>query len=398
MTTLLVFALLSQADAGAWPLPVPQPAPVLMGAPSNETIAWQVVTRAADVRPGELVLITGGHQDRALLEQLSVYVQKAGAYPVLEIDSESLERMSLTEVPASADATIATGARKLWSALDTIITIPHALRSDYLKDVTAERRASHATVLLKTEELANHRGIKRVELGNGMYPTDDNARRFGMDRAQLSSVFFTALAVDPAELLKTGTRIATPLQTGKQVRLTHKNGTDLRFVLAGKQPTVSDGALSADDVKAGGARTLSWLPAGEVYVTPAPGSAEGNVFIDRAFYAGSEITGLRLAFKQGRLLAMSASKGLEVLEAAYAAEGDPRKGDFAFVDIGLNAKLDAQKVLTFTSGGMVTVGFGNNLWAGGDNNVPFDVGGCYLPGATLTIDGKAVVKDGRLVP
>jgi aminopeptidase len=397
MTTLLVIALLSQADAGAWPLPVPQPAPVMAGRPNDATIAWQVVTRAADVKPGELVLITGGQQDRRLLEEIAVYVQKAGGYPVLEIDSQSLERASLVEVPAAADSSIATGARKLFSALDTIITIPHALTSDYLAGVPAERRASHATVLLKTEELANRRGIKRVELGNGMYPTEDNARRFKLDRAQLSTTFFSALAVDPAELVKSGAKVAAALQAGKQARLTHKNGTDLRFTLAGKQPTVSEGALSEDDVRAGGARTLSWLPAGEVYVTPAPGSAEGNVFIDRAFYAGSEIVGLRLAFKGGRLLAMSASQGLELLEAAYAAEGDPRKGDFGFVDIGLNPKLDAQKILTFTSSGMVTIGFGNNLWAGGDNNVPFEVGGCYLPGATLTVDGKPLVKDGKLV-
>jgi hypothetical protein len=87
---------------------------------------------------------------------------------------------------------------------------------------------------------------------------------------------------------------------------------------------------------------------------------------------------------------MTATKGLEALKAAYDLAKDPRKGDFAFIDLGLNPKLDSARVLTFNAGGMVTVGFGNNLWAGGDNNVPFDVGGCYLPGAAVTVDGQRI--------
>lgn len=394
---LVSFALLAQTDGGPWPLPVPQPAPVKAGRPNDATVAWLVVTRAADIKPGELVLVTGGQQDRALLEALALYVQKAGAHPVLQVESESLERNSLLEVPAAADSSIAAGAAKLWGALDTVLTVPHVERLDYLSTVPAERRSSRTAALLKLEELANRRAVKRVELGNGIYPTEENARRLGISRPALTTAFYSAVAVDPAALATEGAKVARVLQTGKAVRLTHPNGTDLKLALAGRAPTVSDGALSPDEVKQGGAKTLSWLPAGEVYVAPAPGTAEGTVVVNRAYYLGNEISGLRLTFKAGRLTSMSAQKGLGPLEAAFAAEKDPRKGDFAFLDIGLNPMLEAEKILTFTSRGMVTVGFGNNLWAGGENNVPFEVGGCYLPGATLTVDGKPLVKDGKVL-
>ena len=44
---------------------------------------------------------------------------------------------------------------------------------------------------------------------------------------------------------------------------------------------------------------------------------------------------------------------------------------------------------------MVTVGVGNNAWAGGANNVNFSI---YpsLPGSTVEVDGSVVVDGGKL--
>ena len=45
--------------------------------------------------------------------------------------------------------------------------------------------------------------------------------------------------------------------------------------------------------------------------------------------------------------------------------------------------------------GMVTVGIGNNTWAGGQNESSFFMPS-FLPGSTLTVDGEVLVKDGAL--
>ena len=45
--------------------------------------------------------------------------------------------------------------------------------------------------------------------------------------------------------------------------------------------------------------------------------------------------------------------------------------------------------------GAVTVGVGNNTWAGGDNRTPFGLTP-EVPKATLTVDGKELVMDGKL--
>jgi len=44
---------------------------------------------------------------------------------------------------------------------------------------------------------------------------------------------------------------------------------------------------------------------------------------------------------------------------------------------------------------MVTVGLGNNQWAGGENSAAFGLSS-FLPGSTLKLDGKAIVENGTL--
>lgn len=43
----------------------------------------------------------------------------------------------------------------------------------------------------------------------------------------------------------------------------------------------------------------------------------------------------------------------------------------------------------------VTVGIGGNTWAGGDNSVPYALT-VFLPGSTMTLDGKPIVEKGAL--
>jgi hypothetical protein len=85
------------------------------------------------------------------------------------------------------------------------------------------------------------------------------------------------------------------------------------------------------------------------------------------------------------------------MKAAYDAAGEG-KDLFAVVDFGINSnvKLPANsKIATWVPAGTVTVGVGNNVWAGGDNKNPY----AYfvsLPGTTVTLDGKPVVEAGQL--
>jgi hypothetical protein len=89
--------------------------------------------------------------------------------------------------------------------------------------------------------------------------------------------------------------------------------------------------------------------------------------------------------------------GFAALKADYDARG-AGKELLGYVDFGINPNLKlapSSKYGNWVSAGMVTVGTGNNTWAGGTNNVSGGVTG-HLVGATVKIDGKVIVENGVL--
>jgi leucyl aminopeptidase (aminopeptidase T) len=187
------------------------------------------------------------------------------------------------------------------------------------------------------------------------------------------------------------------LASGKEVQITNPNGTDLRVRIEGRSVLVSDGVISPEEQKRGGAACQVWLPAGEVYVAPVAGTAEGKVVVERQEFDGAEIEGLTLMFQAGKLTSMTARSGLERLTPVYDAAGTG-KDAFAVIDLGINPNVripPGTRLATFVPAGMVTIGVGNNLWAGGDNAVPFGLAS-FLPGSTVKVDGKVIVENGIL--
>src|SRR5262249_54565592 len=155
-----------------------------------------------------------------------------------------------------------------------------------------------------------------VWLGNGLYPSASRARQAGLSEAELKRLFRAGLVADAAAMHATGERLRKALATGKVVRLTAPGGTDLTVRIASRPATVSDGLL-ADKQRRGAPPPWTWLPAGEVYLVPLPGSAEGKIVVDRYLYEGKEVRGLTATVKAGRLVALAAKSGGEALHAAY---------------------------------------------------------------------------------
>jgi len=166
------------------------------------------------------------------------------------------------------------------------------------------------------------------------------------------------------KMQKTCSTVKGVLGSGKVVRITKPNGTDLTVRIEGRPVLISDGMISEEDLKAGYAACQVYLPAGEVFLAPIAGAAEGKVVVDRDFFGGQEVTGLTMIFKAGKMTSMSAKSGFERLKALYDAAG-PGKDDFALIDIGVNPKLAegaGARILNYVRAGMVTVGIGNNVW------------------------------------
>lgn len=240
--------------------------------------------------------------------------------------------------------------------------------------------------------------VRQVEVGNGLYPTAWRAQRFSMSEEELTRTFWEGVNVDYSSLATRADQVKGVLGGGNDIHITDANGSDLKVRVQGRPIYSSDGIISREEAQKGGAASNVYLPAGEVYVTPVPGTAEGKIVRPREYFQGREIQNLTLTFVRGKLTSLTGSgPGFEPLKALYDAAG-AGKDLFGFVDLGINpnVKLPANSAVgTWVPAGTVTVGVGNNIWAGGDNKTPY----AYvvsLPGTTVTLDGKPIVDKGEL--
>jgi leucyl aminopeptidase (aminopeptidase T) len=368
-------------------------------APSRDyrPVAEKVVTRNAGVKQGDLVLIFGSDEDLPLLEDIAVEVRKQGASPLVSVGSRRQSRRMFDEVPAKFDSQTPAMILQLAGIVDVIINTESA-EGRTLQGVDPKRIAAQGKAFVPVANLMQKRGVRTVALGNGLYPSAERAEQFGVSREELADMMYGGIGADYEELQSSGEQVRKRLAAGKEVRITNPNGTDFKVGIAGRPITVNDGIISAEDRKKGGAATSVWLPAGEVYLTPVPGTGEGTVVADRFFFQGKPIEGLRLVFKGGKMTSMTAKDGLEPLQAAYDAAG-PGKDLVGVIDIGINPGIKSPErspVHVWGKAGTVTVSVGGNTWAGGSNDVSFGLP-MYSPGSTLTVDGTPLVREGRLV-
>jgi len=277
------------------------------------------------------------------------------------------------------------------------INIAYSENDRVLDGVSPKRIAAQGEAAQPVADLAREFNVRTINLGNDFYPTEQRAAMYGMSREELSKIFWAGVNVDYQDLRETGIKVKRVLDEGHTLRITNPNGTDLTVQLGGKDVLISDGVISVEDQRLGGAATTVWLPAGEVFTAPLVGTAEGVVVADHFFFQGHRIEGLRLEFVEGKLTSMTADKGLATVQALYDVAGEGRD-QFAVVDIGINPNIQVppgSDMVGWVPAGMVTVGVGNNAWAGGANNVSFSI---YpsLPGSTVEVDGSVVVDGGKL--
>jgi len=363
-----------------------------------EAIAQKLVNQCAAIREGEMVYVSGGTKDFKLLEDIAVNVRKAGGYPVISFGSDELTRRLWTDVPTKYDLQNRSPWVKFAGLFAAAIYVSYSEDEALLADIPAERLEASAKADGVVNEVLRKNNVRQVFLGNALYPTDQLARRYGLTKNELAQLFWDCVNVDYSALQKTCESVKSRFVSGKEVRITNPNGTDLKVRIEGRPAFVSDGVITEEDMKKGFAASQIYLPAGEVYVIPVASTAEGKVVCDRGFLEGQEITGLTWEFKAGKLVSMSAKSGYDRLKAYYDAAG-AGKDDFSFIDIGVNPKLAegaGSRILNYVRSGMITIGIGNNTWAGGDNSSPFEYD-MHLPDCTLLVDGKPLVENGKLI-
>jgi aminopeptidase len=378
--------------------PSPAPTPAV----DYAAIADKLVGQCAGITEGDIVEVNGGHSDVELMEEIAIAVRKRGAFALLRYNNPRLGRRMFDEVPVKYDAQTNQLDLKLAPLFTASIGIGSQENQGLFADVPVEKLNERSAVARKAnaplfEYLLRHPKPSVQLGGNGLFPNAQNASQLGLPQPALAKIFWDGVNTDYAKLQADGETYRQLLAATKEAHLTHTNGTDFKVNIAARPVYVSDGVISAEDRKRGGAATVVYLPAGEVYVTPVVGTAEGRIVVDRSFNEGKEVEGLTLDFKAGKLVAMTARSDIRRIKAAY--DGAPAgKELFSVLDLGINKSLSLGPQARrgdYAPAGMVSVGLGGNVGYGGENKTMYGYE-LNLPGCTLKLDGKTVVENGVL--
>jgi leucyl aminopeptidase (aminopeptidase T) len=371
---------------------------VTAGAQSRDmrSVARNLV-QAGMVKQGDKVLINGSVRDAALLEDIAVEAMKVGAHPLITLSSDRLLRRSYDEVPARFDNATSPVGKLLVDEFDVQINLDVGENEGVLAGVPMARRTARNKAGEPIADAFFKRRVRSVNLGNGLYPTATLSRRLGVNQSDLAAAFWRASAVSPTSMRTRANTMRQVFAKGQVVTLTAANGTNISFRVDADRALISDGALTEERVRQGSAAASTWLPAGELMLPAANGTANGTIVLDRYLFDGRLIRGLTLVFAKGSLTSMTAANDMSGLKAAYDAAGGA-KDRFGYIDIGLNPETRlpvGSGRIVWTAPGSVVIGLGDNRGFGGGNTSDFGMA-AQLSGATVTVDGTPVVANGRL--
>jgi len=191
-----------------------------------------------------------------------------------------------------------------------------------------------------------------------------------------------ALTADYVEIQKSMRKIERRVRNAKTVRLTSELGTDVTFDVTRREWITGDTGVCHRRSE------TTTLPAGEIFVAPVEGSADGRLVIDVWFHERAPEP-VVVVVNQGY-----ASKVTGAARAVHEMNRGGRDGRaFGTVGLGLNPNarvtgnlLEGEKAL-----GAVHIGFGDNVAYGGNVRCSVRVD-ALLSNATVEIDGKAILE------
>ncbi len=225
------------------------------------------------------------------------------------------------------------------------------------------------------------------------YPVNAEAQEATMSLAEWEDFVYSSCLVDNEnpiaewkKIHKQQEKICNFLNQVDEIHIIGED-TDLTFGIKGRTWENCDGKIN--------------MPDGEVFTTPLENSANGTIrFTFPGIYSGREIEDITLAFKDGKVVKASATKGNDLLQKTLKIEGADRIGEAA---IGTNydiTKFTKNILFDEKMGGTIHIALGDSYpETGGQNKSPihWDILKDMKKDGEIYADGKLFYKDGKFL-
>ena len=341
-----------------------------------------------EAQPGEQILVESTSVAEPLMVALHKALLQRGAWPLLRMQPPSLGVDLLAHArPEQLDGY---APLELLEAqqMDASLRVMAPLTANPMAGIDPALSARKARAIAPLREArSKHRWALSI------WPTPGLAELAGMPLATYAEFLSRALLLDHenplqawSELETRQARVVERLTPGREVRI-QSAGTDLTLNVEGRTWVNSNGKRN--------------MPSGEVFTSPHEASANGVIVFDiPSNNAGTEVSGVRVEFRDGKAVSARAEVGDEALQAALATDDGARF--LGEIGIGTNTGIDratGSTLLDEKIAGTIHLALGRSYpEAGGLNEsaLHWDLICDLRGGGTVTVDGEQFIVDGAM--
>ncbi len=333
------------------------------------------------IKKGDLIELSFGIKAAPLALECYKNILKKGAYPIIHTTPpkftytyyrlatqeqlKSFPEISMFEAKKAAGS-ISIGASQNTKELSNINPKKIALRSKTIHPISKEYIKKDNWVICE-------------------YPTSALAQDASMALKEFEDFLYKATNINYKKLSKKQTKLKKILDKGKHVRITAPD-TDIEFSIEGRKAIKCDGHRN--------------IPDGEVFIAPVKKTVNGYIaYSYPAIKSGKEVDGIKLRFKNGKVVKASATKNEKFLkEMVNLDKGSCYIGEFG---IGTNYRIKKfikQILFDEKIGGTIHLALGMAYKEGGGKNesaLHWDMIKDLRKKGELYIDGKLIQKNGK---
>jgi aminopeptidase len=359
--------------------------------PRWETLADILINHSTRLQAGETLLVECFDLEDMTLPRLLIRKAAAkGAFPLVDTKETRLVRELVRN--ASEGQMRAWGGYELarMERVQAYVALRGSRNINEMADVPGDRINLYNTHFLKPVHFECR--IKRTRWCVLRMPGPGMAQQAGMSTETFEDFYFDVCNLDYPRLSKALRPLVERMRSAREVHLTGPE-TDLRFSIEGIPVVPCAGEMN--------------IPDGEVFTAPVRDSVQGHVrFNAPTVYQGTSFDGVRLEFRDGRVVAADCVGG-EAKKLRRILDSDEGAGYVGEFSIGCNPRvLHPMRDILFDEkiAGSFHLTPGNAYDEADNGNrskIHWDLVQIQRPdygGGTIAFDGVPVRVDGRFVP
>jgi aminopeptidase len=354
--------------------------------PRFDQLAKLLVGFSTKLKPGDKVLIDAFDIPPEMTVALIRATRAAKALPFVQTHQARVGREMARGAGEAQYSLIAAHELARMKKMNAYIAVRGSDNICEASDVPGDRMK---LVAKKMKPVLDHR-VQKTRWCVLRWPTASMAQQAGMSTEAFEDFYFDVCTFNYAKMIPGMKALKAAMDAADRVEITGP-GTDLRFSIKGIPAIICGGEYN--------------IPDGEVFTAPVKNSVNGHItFNAPTIYQGAAFDGIRLEFKDGKVVQATANNTAKLNQILDSDPGARFIGEFA---IGFNPRiLHPMRDILFDEkiGGSFHFTPGQAYEQADNGNrsqIHWDMVNIQRKdygGGEIRFDGKVIRKDGLFVP